>query len=401
MTGGGAGLRRMAVILALLWLVGVTLRLTVLAVPPVIPQIHADLGIGETGIGILSSLPMLMFGWAAIPASLLIARIGALPTLVVGLFIAAAAGALRGVSDSVLVLYAMTVAMSIGIALMQPTLPPLVRRWMPERIGFATAVYSNGWLIGEIVAVWLTIPYVLPMMHGSWRQSLMFWSLPVLATMVLVLLFAPRGPRAAPAAMSMRRWWPSWNSSLMWRLGLIMGGANIAYWSTNAFIPDFLTQAGRPDMIGSTLTILNLGQLPVSILFLFIAGRLAGRTWPLIALGATMLAGTLTIMFAGGIWIEVGAAFVGFACAGILIVVLMIPPLIAAAEDVPRMSAGMFMIAYNCSVVSSVLGGALWDASHSPYPAFGLIALGAAASVVLPWLGGGLHEHKEAAAAAG
>ncbi len=396
----GAGLWHTAVILVLLWLVGVALRLTVLAIPPVIPQIHKDLGIGETGIGVLTSLPMLMFAFGAIPASLLISRFGALPTLVAGLAVCAVASALRATADGALLLYGLTVVMSIGIALMQPTLPPLVRRWMPGRVGFGTAVYSNGWLIGEIVAVWVTIPFVLPLLHGSWRQSLVFWSVPVLITAVLVALFAPRGARDTPRSLSARHWWPSWRNGTMWRVGFTMGGANIAYWSTNAFIPDFLTQAGRPEMIADALTILNLGQLPVSILFLFVANRIAGRTWPLVGMGAMMLGGTLAIMLADGIWIDVGAGFVGFACAGILIVALMVPPLIAAAEDVPRMTAGMFLIAYNCSVVSSVVGGALWDWTHSPYPAFVLIALGAAASMFLPWLGGGFGRSAHARAAA-
>ena len=39
--------------------------------------------------------------------------------------------------------------MSAGIAIMQPALPALVRQWLPERIGFGTALYTNGLLVGE------------------------------------------------------------------------------------------------------------------------------------------------------------------------------------------------------------------------------------------------------------
>ena len=68
----------------LLWLAGVGLRLTILAVPPVIALMQADLHLSGTEIGILSGLPVILFGIAALPGSLLIARFGALPTLVVG-----------------------------------------------------------------------------------------------------------------------------------------------------------------------------------------------------------------------------------------------------------------------------------------------------------------------------
>ena len=80
----------------LLWLAGVGLRLTVLAVPPVILLIQADLRLSGTEIGILSGLPVILFGVAALPGSLLIARFGALNTLVAGLLITGVASGLRG-----------------------------------------------------------------------------------------------------------------------------------------------------------------------------------------------------------------------------------------------------------------------------------------------------------------
>src|SRR5579871_3030684 len=43
--------------LAVLALAGACLRLTVLAIPPVVPQLHAELHLSETGIGWLSSVP--------------------------------------------------------------------------------------------------------------------------------------------------------------------------------------------------------------------------------------------------------------------------------------------------------------------------------------------------------
>ena len=60
---------------------------------------------------------------------------------------------------------------AFGVAVMQPALPPLVRAWVPQRIGFATAVYTNGLIIGEILPAALTIPLVLPVLEQSWRWS--------------------------------------------------------------------------------------------------------------------------------------------------------------------------------------------------------------------------------------
>ena len=96
----------------------------------------------------------MMFAIAAVPGSLLIARVGLIPALLVGLLVLTAlGGAARGAIPEATFLFASTVVMAAGIAIMQPILPPLVRAWFPARarIGFATAVYTTGLLVGEIL----------------------------------------------------------------------------------------------------------------------------------------------------------------------------------------------------------------------------------------------------------
>ena len=95
-------------------------------------------------------------------------------------------------------LYAMTVVMAFGVAVMQPSLPPLVRAWVPQRVGFATAVYTNGLIIGEILPAALTIPLVLPMLHQSWPWTFVFWSVPVVIIAAIIAYAAPGTPASAP-----------------------------------------------------------------------------------------------------------------------------------------------------------------------------------------------------------
>jgi MFS transporter, CP family, cyanate transporter len=371
---------RYLVPLTLLWLAGAALRVTVLAVPPVLPLIHADLRMSETAVGTLGSLPSLLFAFAAVPGSLLIARLGALPTLIAGLLLTAIAGAARGAASGVPLLYVTTLLMSVGIAIMQPALPPLVRTWVPERIGFATAVYTNGLLVGETLAVALTIPLVLPLVAGSWRWSLVVWALPVLATGLLVMAFAPR--RDGALAADGRRWWPDWRDPLVWRLSFMLGGVNTIYFGTNTFLPDYLTSLGRPDLIASALTALNFCQLPASLLMLWAAQKLARRRWPFIALGTLVLASVLGILAApdGAI---VWSGIIGFANAAMLVLMLALPPLLSAPDDVHRMSAAMFTISYPCAVIIPILAGIAWDATALPEVSFVAVGLCALAIVAL------------------
>jgi CP family cyanate transporter-like MFS transporter len=370
---GASGRARLLNSLLLLWLAGTALRFTILAVPPVIPLIHDEMHLSATQIGILTGLPSMLFAFAAVPGSLVIARLGVRTALVFGIAINAIGGALRGAVPDVYWLYAMTITMGAGVAIMQVTLPPAVRLWLPHKIGFATAVYTNGLLVGEIAPVAFTLPLVLPLVV-TWQLGFVFWSVPVAIIALLVLLFAPRAD-TANGSQARRRWWPDWNNSLIWRLGIMLGTVNATYFATNAFIPDYLTSNGEAEWISATLTGLNVGQIPASLILLAVAGRLERTVWPYIVCALLCVIATGGIVFGSGVWIVAAGVLQGFAGAAILVLVLALPPLLSPPDDVHRVTAAMFTISYSCAVIVPVISGVVWDLSGIPAMAFLPIAL--------------------------
>ena len=351
---------------ALLWLAGAALRLTILAIPAVIALIKEDLNLSATEVGILTGLPVCLFAIAAVPGSLLIARFGAASALLGGLFITAIASALRSVSSEIMMLYTTTTLMGLGVAIMQPALPPLVRSWLPDQVGFGTAVYTNGLLVGEILPVALT-QLALPIIGGNWRLALILWSLPVLAIAVLIAALVPR-ERSEPSQRP--PWWPDWSSGLIWRLGLIFGSITSIYFTTNGFLPLYLSSIGRSDLTGSALTALNLGQLPASMLLLVVADRLVRRMWPYVFAGLGALVSIILLVSTTGPSIVVASAILGFCCGAILILALALPPLLCAPRDVARTSAAMFTLSYGCAVIVPIVSGAAWDLTGIPRCAF-------------------------------
>jgi len=316
-----------------------------------------------------------LFAFAAVPGSLLIARLGIRAALVVGLALTAAGGALRGALPDVSWLYATTIATGAGVAIMQVTMPPTVRAWLPHRIGFATAVYTNGLLIGELVPVALMLPVVLPMVGGSWQWGFVVWSVPVAIIAVLVMLFAPRGDSGNGSAAVRRRWWPDWRNALIWRLGIMLGTINATYFATNAFIPDYLRSISQSEWISAALSGLNAGQIPASFMLLAIAGRLERKAWPYVVCGILCVVATGGIVFGSGVWIVAAATLQGFAAAAILILVLALPPLLSPPDDVHRVTAAMFTISYSCAVIVPVISGLAWDITGIASTAFLPIAL--------------------------
>ncbi|MGH7121768.1 MAG: CynX/NimT family MFS transporter [Acetobacteraceae bacterium] len=349
--------------LLLLWLLGADMRMTILAVPPLLPLIHHDLHLDEKMVATLVGLPVLLFGLAAVPGSLLIARIGARRAAVLGVLVVTVGSALRGVGPSLSMLFGMTVVMGAGVAVMQPALPTLVARWFPTRVALATAIYANGLLVSEMLAASITIPLILPLSGGSWERTFALWSLPPLASAALVLLFSRDAPREAGFARRVR-WWPDWHDPRAWLLAVLSGGGSAIYYGCNAFLPDYLHAIGRPDLVNLGLTALNTGQVPASLLIMVFGMRLARRR------EAFFAAAALGVIELGGLMVHsapvliAASALAGFSAGSILVLTLALPPLLAAPEDVHRLAAAMLALGYTITFFVPYAAGAIWDATH-------------------------------------
>ncbi|MGI8825123.1 MAG: MFS transporter [Chloroflexota bacterium] len=370
--------------LAVLWLTGISLRLTILAVPPLLPDIHRTLGLSEELVGALSGLPVLLLALGSVPGAFVISRLGARRCLLLGLSMTCIAGAARGVLSSTLVLFSMTFVMAMGIAISQPALPSLVRSWFSGHSGFATAVYSNGFLIGEIVAAALTVPLVLPLAGGSWERAFAVWSVPIVVTVTGLAVLRPE--EGVQLTDGPGRWWPDWRSGRTWRLGLIFGCGSIAYFGSNAFLPDYLKATHHSALIAPALASLNICQLPSSVLVAAMPGRLIGRRWAVATAGAAILVSTAGFAAVEPL-IVVWSGLLGFSSAMVFVLSLALPPLLANTGDVPRLSAAMFTLSYALAAVGSLLGGVVWDATRVPLTAFAPIF---AAAILMMALSAGL-----------
>lgn len=376
---------RLFTLLCLLWLTGMSMRVTILAVPPVIPLIHDDLHLSEAQVGFLVSLPSLVFALAAVPGSLLVQRLGTFLTLTVGMAVTAIAGAARGGAFDVWTLFAATLMMGFGVAIMQPALPALVREWLPQRVALGATTSTNGLVMGGTLAPALTVPLVLPLIGNSWRLDFVLWAAPALATLLAFLLFAPRSAATAPLELPTdRRWWPDWKSPLVWLLGLTFGANNAMFYGANAFVPDYLVGHGRADLIGLTLACLNGAQLVATLMLIPVANRVQRwRSLPYLIFGPISFVSALGFVFADGAWIVVSAATIGFSTAITFALLLALPPMLSKPGDVHRTAAGMFTISYSCAVIIPTLSGGVWDLTGVAWSVFVVLAACAMAQTIL------------------
>jgi len=350
--------------------------------------------LSEGAIGALSSLPILLLATVSILGSLLISILGARRALIAGLLLVAAGGALRGVGPSVPVLFAMTVVMGAGIAISQPALPSIVALWAPRQVGFATAAFSNGFLVGEILPAALTVPWVIALVH-NWETALAVWSFPVALTALGVFLLTPHETRAPGAPRPL--WIPDWRDPTTWRLGICLGAASASYFGLNAFIPDYLRANHHPELITASLTALNLFQLPASFIGGALAAQLVGRRWPFIACGVVTVLAAAAIPFAPGLWLAVTVGVLGYAAAQVFMLVLALPPLLAKSDDVHRVTAGITTIQYTTGFLAPILAGVAWDLTGSSASAYWMVIVAGVVQALSP-LGLRLPRQRRAAA---
>ena len=363
----------------LLWWAGADLRITLLAIPPVIPLLHRDLGLDESGIAALSNLPVLVLAASSIFGSLFAARLGARRALVAGLWLIALGGALRGAGPSVPLLFAMSAVMGGGIAIAQPALPALSRAWFPSRVALATGIWANGLLCGEALSASLTIPLMLPLVGGSWELSLAAWSVPVALTAIACATVRDGGTVAAPG----ERWFPDFRDPRIRQLGVYQSAASLAYFGANTFLPDYFHATHRPALIGPCLAALNIGQIPASLVVGLIPLRVLGTRAVSLVVAALLLAALAALLLGGAVAAIAASAVVGFFGAYVLTMSFALPAVLGAPGEVARISAGTFTLGYSIAFVTTVLAGAAWDLTHVAASAFAPILAAAAIAAVL------------------
>lgn len=356
----------------LLWLAGLFLRVPILVAPPLAPLIRQDLSLSEAATGALTTLPVLFLGIGAMAGALGISRVGPRNALVLALSLTGLASAARGLAPDLPTLLIATAFTGLGIAIMQPSLPALLPRWLePRRIALGSAIYMNGMLMGEFIGAGLTLPVIMPLTNDSWRLTLIAWSVPAIA--VALALLIPRRDKNQPVRRP--AWLPDWQNPLTLRLGLLLGASASMFFGLNAYLSSLLAQRGELASLDRALLIFNLAQVIASLFMLVMASRWIGRRDRLVQMLAASAAALVGVILLSGWWSIAMAALLGFFAGVVLIFLVALPPQVTTAEQTGRLAAGNFLIGYVLAFVIPLAGGLIADATGDVRHALWLILI--------------------------
>lgn len=337
--------------LALLWFVGWTLRVTVLATPPLAADMRDSYLLDAAGVGALTMLPIVAIAFGAIPAAWFIQRFGVKATIVGGIVVMALASMARGFMPGVVLLLSVSTVMGLGVAAFQTALPAAVKAWTPKQVAFGSAVYLNGMMVGEFFGAGMTLPVVMPLASGNWQTALVLWSLPVL--LVALWTFFSSQPATRREVES---WNPRLNDGQTWQFGLLLAGSVVVFYIINAYAAVTLEKRGEGQALALFLLAFNLTPLIASFVML---GRSVwvGQRLPVAVSGFAAAAGLAGFVMLDGPISWIFAVIAGFAATIELILLMSLPSKIAEGMAVSRLNAGMTALGYGVAFLIALFGG--------------------------------------------
>jgi len=385
-------LRRNVISLGLVWLTAFNLRVILFAIPPSLPAIHSDLGLSYSATGTITSLAILVLGAASIPGALLATRYGArrlVAICVAGLGVFTVSLTLP---PAVFWVFAGSALLTLSIALAQPPLAVLIRRWFPDGIARASSLYGNGLLMGNVVGASLS-PYMSRAL--GWRGMFLVWAGVALVGVVLWVRFTPRDQAAAPPAnlRAIAR------DPRVWLVAALFTFQNLVYYTVATWLPFLINDRGPADV---ATTFLFLNFIPIVPLFAlsFVRWQYALSTTFYVVAGGLAAVGSLGLLLGLTDLIRPLAFMVGLGTAAAFVASIALPPLIARDEsEASTYSAVMYTVGYLLAFTGPISAGILVDATGTITMAFWPPLIGGILMAVVGSLAPRLLSRSQAAAA--
>ncbi|MEO5922149.1 MAG: MFS transporter [Pseudolysinimonas sp.] len=273
-------------------LVALTMRTAVGSMSPIIGLIGDDLHLDHLVLAIIGAAPPLIFALSGLLAPLVSRWLGLEGALVALTVIGGVGHLLRALAPEPGALLLGTVLALLGAGCCNVLLPPVVKRYFPDRIGTITAMYVTVMSLGATVPPIVAVPIA---QASSWRVSLGVWCLLALVAAapwiwqlatrgrhVENLDTEARGIEAAHAGIGRRLF----RSPIAWSMALLFATPTISAYAMFAWLPSLAAELSGVDAVqaGALLGAFAICGIPAALVMPILAVRLRSVT-PLILSG--------------------------------------------------------------------------------------------------------------------
>ncbi|WP_189245642.1 CynX/NimT family MFS transporter [Streptosporangium pseudovulgare] len=274
-TGGSSGSLAWLLVAGII-LAALNLRTAVTSVGPVLDQISSGLGMSGVGVGLLTTLPVLIFATVGAVTPTLARKTGehrlllaALVVLGVGLLVRAVVG------SAGIFLVSSALALSGG-AVGNVLIPTLIKRHFPGRAGTMTTVYTTALAVGTMLAAAATVP-IERAADGNWHVALGVWAA-LAAVAVIPWLALLRSEPERDAGSKDLGTGTLVRSRLAWAVAAYFGTQSMVAYIMFGFLAKILIDGGyTTGQAGLLLGVFTAISIPVSMAVPAVATRFADQ----------------------------------------------------------------------------------------------------------------------------
>jgi len=260
-------------------LVAVNLRSAVTALSPIVSEIRVDVPLGSVALGILGMLPPVCFAVFGIVAPLFTRKASLEAVMTIALVVILAGHLMRAAAGSLPMLIIGSGVTFAGMAVGNVLLPPLVKRYFPDRVGLMTSLYATVLAVSTLVPPLIAVPVADSL---GWRFSVGMWAVfSVLAAIPWLAILVVHKPRHTQAGESIEEADAAelkriWHAPTAWALAILFAVSSVNAYAMFAWLPEILhdTAGVHPAGAGALLSLYAAMGMPAGLLIPVLATRM-------------------------------------------------------------------------------------------------------------------------------
>ena len=251
-------------------LIGTVLRSPFTALPTILGDIAQGLGVEVSSLGILTSLPLLMFALFSAFASRLAQKIGLEHIFTYCLLLLTIGSAIR--IFNLPLLYLGTLIIGASIAIFNVLLPSMIQANQPQKISLLTTLYVTAMGVSTAIASYLSVPIT---QASSWKSLILVLSLLCLVTL-LVWLPNHRHNHHLESQKQKQVKENILKSKDVWAIIIFGGLQSLLFYTSMTWLPTMAVSAGISNSDAALLaSIFSLISIPFSMTIPSLTTRLS------------------------------------------------------------------------------------------------------------------------------
>jgi len=361
------------------------LRPGLTSVSPVLHGITKDLGMSSTLASLLTSIPLLCFGFCSLFAGRLANRYQPEKMITFAITCIGIATFLRAFTNSSTYLLITALLIGAGIGVVSPLLSGFIKSHFPDKAASMISIYSTSMVVGASISIGLTTPLQHWFNH-SWKNGLAFWSILALLAVPLWLMVMKQSRIPASNFSQKTKGSLPLKNKKAWLLTSFVGIVTLLFYCFAAWLPAIVEEKGWTPAFGGLVgTIAMIAQLPATLLLPSLLKVLPSRRFWITTFTLSIII-SLSLLCFTNVTPIVSSICLGVGAGGLVSLSLLLPLDMASSPlEASTWSAMTQAIGYMIGAVGPFIIGFLHDYLGSFVPTLYLLIIIGFIAILLGW----------------